>query len=140
MRAIQHADVLDHGEAGNILQLCQSDKDNGFAKRLGRARDFMSTERQAKGKAEGNSIGNQVTPRTSTRPMDEDLLDKAPPRYKVGDIVKVPIKNRWGIDCAATIERVNEASVDATVWNMDGPGADCLVTGIPLDVITPSVR
>ena len=52
----------------------------------------------------------------------------------IGDIVTVPIKNRWGVDCAATITAVHEESVDATVWNMDGPGADREITGIPLSV------
>jgi hypothetical protein len=52
----------------------------------------------------------------------------------VGDIVTVPLKNRWGIDCAATIEAVHAETVDATVWNLDGPGADRLVTGIPHSV------
>jgi hypothetical protein len=56
------------------------------------------------------------------------------PELKVGDIVGVPIKNRWGIDCAATIEVVHESTVDARVWNMNGPGADQLVTGIPVSV------
>ena len=58
--------------------------------------------------------------------------------FGVGDLVTVPIKNRWGIDCAATIEAVHESSVDATVWNMDGPGADRLVTGIPFSALTPN--
>ena len=53
---------------------------------------------------------------------------------KVGDIVTIPIKNRWGIDCAATNIAVHESSADATVWNMDGPGADREVTGIPFSV------
>ena len=52
----------------------------------------------------------------------------------IGQIVTVPIKNRWGIDCAATIEAVYDETFDATVWNMDGPGADRLVTGIPYSV------
>lgn len=56
------------------------------------------------------------------------------PKPKVGDLVTLPIKNRWGVDCAATIEAVHEDSVDATVWNMDGPGGDRFVTKIPFDV------
>ena len=56
------------------------------------------------------------------------------PPFSIGDIVTVPIKNRWGIDCAATIEAIHAETVDATVWNMDGPGADRLVTGIPHSV------
>ena len=51
--------------------------------------------------------------------------------FAVGDLVTVPIKNRWGMDCAATITAVHAGTVDATVWNMDGPGADREVTGIP---------
>lgn len=58
-------------------------------------------------------------------------------KFRAGQVVTVPIKNRWGINCAATIEAVYESSVDATVWNMDGPGGDRLVTGIPFSVITP---
>ena len=58
------------------------------------------------------------------------------PLFAVGDIVTVPIKNRWGIDCAATITKVNEDTVDATVWNMGGPGADGEVTEIPFSVCT----
>ena len=53
---------------------------------------------------------------------------------KVGDIITVPIKNRWGIGCAATVEVVKDDTVDATVWNMYGPGADHLVTNIPKSV------
>lgn len=74
--------------------------------------------------------------------MGKDILNTAAPsvevprlvRLSVGDIVTVPIKNRWGIDCAATIKAVHADTVDATVWNMDGPGADRLVTGIPHSV------
>ena len=61
-------------------------------------------------------------------------------RLSVGDIVTVPIKNRWGIGCAATIEAVHAETVDATVWNMDGPGADRLITGIPHSVCEPNVK
>ena len=59
-------------------------------------------------------------------------------RLSVGEIVTVPIKNRWGIDCAATIEVVHAETVDATVWNMDGPGADRLITGIQHSVCEPN--
>ena len=52
-------------------------------------------------------------------------------KISIGDIVTVPVKNRWGIDCAATVEAVHAETVDATIWNMDGPGADRFVTGIP---------
>ena len=53
---------------------------------------------------------------------------------KAGDVVFVPIKNRWGLDCAATIEAVHPETVDATVWNMNGPGANQLITKIPRSV------
>jgi hypothetical protein len=56
-------------------------------------------------------------------------------KFKIGDAVFVSIKNRWGLDCAATIEAVHENTVDATVWNMDGLGANRLITGIPYSVL-----
>ena len=59
-------------------------------------------------------------------------------KLRVGDIVTVPIKNRWGIECAATIEAVRESSVDANGLEHGRTGADRFVTGIPFDVITPT--
>ena len=39
-------------------------------------------------------------------------------RHYVGDIVAVPIKNRWGVYCAATIKAVHAETSDATVWSL----------------------
>jgi hypothetical protein len=55
--------------------------------------------------------------------------------YKEGDLIILPIKNRWGLDCAATVIRSYDEFVDATVWNMNGPGADREITKIPIEVI-----
>lgn len=63
---------------------------------------------------------------------DDDVSTET--SFSVGDIVTVPIKNRLGIDCAAVIVAVYADTVDATVWNIDGPGANKLVTGIPRSV------
>jgi hypothetical protein len=57
---------------------------------------------------------------------------------KVDDLVIIPIKNRWGLDCAATVRTVYSSSFDATVWNMMGPGDDMFVTDIPFSEIIPN--
>ncbi len=80
-----------------------------------------------------NNIENQPASASGT---DSSLVSSD--LFRAGEIVTVPIKNRWGVDCAATIESVHKSSVDATVWNMDGPGADRFVTGIPFSALTPS--
>ena len=54
----------------------------------------------------------------------------------VGDLVITRIQNRWGLDCAGTVEARHGDTADVRVWNMNGPGADMLVTGIPLDELT----
>jgi hypothetical protein len=51
--------------------------------------------------------------------------------FTVGDLVIAKIKNRWGLECAGIIENVKGGRADVKVWNMEGPGADVLVTGIP---------
>lgn len=55
---------------------------------------------------------------------------------RVGDLVITRIKNRWGLECAGTVESRHGETADVRVWNMNGPGADMLVTGIPLDELT----
>lgn len=54
----------------------------------------------------------------------------------VGDLVITRIKNRWNLECAGTVEATDGKTADVRVWNMNGPGADMLVTGIPLDELT----
>lgn len=51
---------------------------------------------------------------------------------KVGDLVVTRIRNRWGIECMGIIEALRDDTADVRVWNMGGPGADVLVTLIPL--------
>lgn len=63
---------------------------------------------------------------------DEEYRETHTRSMKVGDLVITKLKNRWGLDCAGTVERVLEESADVRVWNLNGPGADLLVTGIPL--------
>lgn len=54
----------------------------------------------------------------------------------VGELIITRIKNRWGLECAGTVEARHGDTADVRVWNMNGPGADMLVTGIPLDELT----
>lgn len=54
----------------------------------------------------------------------------------VGELVITRIKNRWGLECAGTVEARHGKTADVRVWNMNGPGADMLVTGIPIDELT----
>lgn len=56
--------------------------------------------------------------------------------YKVGDLVFTKFKNRFDLDCAGTVERVGDGAADVRVWNMYGPGADCLVLNIPTEELT----
>ena len=46
-----------------------------------------------------------------------------------------PLLNRWGLECAGEVIEVREAFgeqfCDVEVWNLDGPGADRLITNIP---------
>ena len=52
---------------------------------------------------------------------------------KVGALVFTKLKNRWNLDCAGTVEVVDTETnmADVRVWNINGPGADMLVTKIP---------
>jgi hypothetical protein len=72
----------------------------------------------------------------------QDVNGEAPVRCSAwlgaGDLVITRIKNRWGLECAGTVESVNGDTADVRVWNMNGPGADMLVTGIPTSELTKS--
>jgi len=64
----------------------------------------------------------------------------APSLLGVGELVITRIKNRWGLECAGTIEAIHGDTADVRVWNMNGPGADMLVTGITVgDSIIPQL-
>jgi len=54
-------------------------------------------------------------------------------KLKRGDLVMTDLKNRWNLDCAGTVVEVHKDTADVNVWNLKGPGADVLVTGIPLE-------
>jgi hypothetical protein len=53
----------------------------------------------------------------------------------VGDLVLVPIKNRWDLNCTGEIQEIHEDTVDVLVYNMGGPGDNKVVTGIPFSQI-----
>lgn len=61
---------------------------------------------------------------------------------KINDLVCVNnLKNRWGIPPCGTVESLTETEADVMVFNLYGPGADMLVTNIPineLSIPTPS--
>ena len=57
----------------------------------------------------------------------------------IGSLVLTKIKNRWNLDCAGTIEAINGHTANVRVWNMNGPGADVLVTEIPMTELDPSI-
>ena len=52
--------------------------------------------------------------------------------FGTGDLVTTRLKNRWGIECLGTIESANDVSADVCVWNLRGPGANVVVTDIPI--------
>lgn len=56
---------------------------------------------------------------------------------KTGDLVITRFRNRWGIECAGTIEAIRGDTADVRVWNAHGPGADMLATGVPIAELTP---
>jgi hypothetical protein len=66
--------------------------------------------------------------------------DKLSDWLGVGELVITRIKNRWGLECAGTVEARHGDTADVRVWNMNGPGADMLVTGIPLDELVQPVQ
>ena len=53
--------------------------------------------------------------------------------FKINDLVIVnELRNRWNIPPCGTIEQLNETTADVMVFNLYGPGADMLVTNIPI--------
>lgn len=52
---------------------------------------------------------------------------------KVGDLVITKYKNRWNINCCGNIERISNTTADVYVYNLYGPGVNCLIKDIPLN-------
>lgn len=57
-------------------------------------------------------------------------------KIKIGDLVIIEnLKNRWGIACAATVISIDGDFCDAEVWSLNGPGANQVVTKIPINEV-----
>ncbi len=66
------------------------------------------------------------------------MKDASKKSFGVGNLVITKLKNRWNIECAGIIESINGDVANVRVWNINGPGADVLVTGIPMAELRPS--
>lgn len=55
-------------------------------------------------------------------------------KLQSGDLIKCnKLLNRWNLPCCATVIEVNpNDTVKAEVWNIHGPGANQIISDIPI--------